>query len=84
MNKNSAFRLFLLISIFCMPILPVAAEVLTGNCGETLYWSFDTETGHLEITGSGKTELQHPWIRLFFWEMPSKPSQIVPFIIVPT
>ena len=57
MKKISAFRLFLLISIFCMPILPVAAEVLTGNCGETLYWSFDTETGHLEITGSGKTEL---------------------------
>ena len=57
MKKISAFRLFLLISIFCMPILPVAAEVLTGNCGETLYWSFDTEKEHLDITGSGKMNL---------------------------
>ena len=32
------------------------AEVYSGSCGESVNWSLDTETGLLEITGSGKME----------------------------
>jgi len=31
----------------------VSAETQTGTCGESLTWSLDTETGILEIAGSG-------------------------------
>ena len=32
------------------------AEVYSGSCGESVNWSLDTETGLLEITGSGEME----------------------------
>lgn len=32
------------------------AEIYSGKCGENANWSLDTETGMLEITGSGKME----------------------------
>ena len=57
MKQFSTLYRLLFVSLFCCFALVLKAEVFTGNCGETLYWSFDTETGHLEITGSGKMNL---------------------------
>ena len=41
------------------------AEVYSGSCGESVNWSLDTETGLLEITGSGEMEdyedYDDPW-----------------------
>ena len=45
------------IAIFCLFSLSLSADTLTGNCGDSLYWSFDTETRHLDITGKGKMQL---------------------------
>ena len=57
---NTLQRLFF-ISLFCAIAISLRAELLTGNCGEKLLWSFDTETEHLDITGSGKMNLtQYP------------------------
>jgi hypothetical protein len=56
MNKLYTWRP-LLIALFSMVALSLKAELITGSCGETLYWSYDTETGHLDITGSGKMNL---------------------------
>ena len=36
------------------------AEVYSGSCGESVSWSLDTETGLLEITGSGEMDY-NPW-----------------------
>ena len=30
-----------------------SAETLSGTCGENVNWTFDTETGVLDITGTG-------------------------------
>ena len=45
------------IAIFYLFSLSLSAETLTGDCGDSLYWSFDTETRHLDITGKGKMQL---------------------------
>lgn len=37
--------------------LPMMADTITGQCGDHLFWSFDTETAHMDITGSGKMNL---------------------------
>ena len=36
--------------------ITVTAETVQGTCGTDLTWSFDTETGRLEITGIGAME----------------------------
>lgn len=33
------------------------ADSITGQCGDSLYWFFDTETHHLDLTGKGKMNL---------------------------
>ena len=33
------------------------ADSITGQCGDSLYWFFDTETHHLDISGKGKMNL---------------------------
>ena len=43
--------------LFALCYLPLAADISTGGCGDNLFWSFDTETGHLDITGSGDMNL---------------------------
>ena len=43
--------------LFALCYLPLAADISTGVCGDNLSWSFDTETGHLDITGSGDMNL---------------------------
>ena len=43
-------------SFICLALFAgttVKAEVWTGYCGDNLQWSLDSETGVLEITGSG-------------------------------
>lgn len=35
------------------PVAKTPAEIVSGSCGYSLTWSFDTETGALTITGSG-------------------------------
>lgn len=50
-KKISIILLFLLLFSLTM------ADSITGQCGDSLYWSFDTETHHLDITGKGKMNL---------------------------
>lgn len=51
MNKKliSFFATF-----YCTMFLSVYAATYSGSCGEALQWTFQTETGVLDITGSGK------------------------------
>lgn len=42
---------------FCLLSIVSWADSLTGMCGDSLAWSFDTETQHLDITGKGKMNL---------------------------
>lgn len=42
---------------FCVLSLVLMADTLTGMCGDSLSWSFNTESGHLDITGQGKMNL---------------------------
>ena len=45
----------LLVALWCLSVsVKSYAEVYSGSCGESVNWSLDTETGLLEITGSGK------------------------------
>ena len=47
----------LLLALWCLSVsVKSYAEVYSGSCGESVNWSLDTETGLLEITGSGKME----------------------------
>lgn len=51
-------RILLLTSMCVFAILSANAKVVTGHCGkyltDSLYWSFDTATGELTITGNGR------------------------------
>ena len=47
----------LLVALWCLSMsVKSYAVVYSGSCGENVYWSLDTETGLLEITGSGEME----------------------------
>ena len=43
--------------LFLLPFSLTMADSITGMCGDSLYWSFDTENRHLDITGKGKMQL---------------------------
>ena len=43
--------------LFLLPFSLTMADTITGQCGDSLYWSFDTENRHLDITGKGKMQL---------------------------
>ena len=45
------------IIIACLSFSWTMADTITGQCGDSLYWSFDTENRHLDITGKGKMQL---------------------------
>jgi hypothetical protein len=45
------------ILFFCLPFSLTMADTITGLCGDSLYWSFNTENRHLDITGKGKMQL---------------------------
>lgn len=51
-------RRFFLFVICIFAVLSANAIVVTGHCGQylsdSLYWSFDTATGELTITGNGR------------------------------
>lgn len=52
--------MFKRISTLLLLLLPFSwtmADSITGQCGDSLYWFFDTETRHLDITGKGKMQL---------------------------
>ena len=44
----------MLCALFPASILTASAETFSGSCGEQLAWKLDTETGLLEITGTGE------------------------------
>lgn len=59
-----------MLSLFCMISIGASAEIYFGSCGDNANWSFDTTTGLLSITGSGKmTDYDYamssnaPWYR---------------------
>ena len=43
--------------LFFLPFSLAMADTITGMCGDSLYWSFDTENRHIDITGKGKMQL---------------------------
>lgn len=58
------YKALFILSI-CLLSVMSWAETLSGVCGDSLSWSFDTETQHLDITGKGKMNLtRYPaWTR---------------------
>ena len=44
----------LLVALWCLSVSVKSYAVYSGFCGESVNWSLDTETGLLEITGSGE------------------------------
>ena len=50
----------MLCALFPASILTASAETFSGSCGEQLAWKLDTETGVLEITGTGEMT-DAPW-----------------------
>ena len=59
-------------AVFCCTMFFTAkADVFTGNCGTNLNWSFNSETGVLDITGSGEMNdyednYNVPWYDFFY------------------
>lgn len=51
------FRRICTILLFFLPFSLTMADSITGMCGDSLYWSFDSETHHLDISGRGKMNL---------------------------
>lgn len=51
------FKRISTILFFFLPFSLTMADSITGMCGDSLYWSFDSETRHLDITGKGKMQL---------------------------
>ena len=51
------FKKISIIFLFLLPFSLAMADTITGQCGDSLYWSFDTETLHLDLTGKGKMNL---------------------------
>ena len=51
------FKKISIILLFLLPFSLALADTITGQCGDSLYWSFDTETHHLDLTGKGKMNL---------------------------
>ncbi len=45
------------IILACLSFSWTMADTITGQCGDSLYWSFDTENRHIDITGKGKMQL---------------------------
>ena len=52
-SKLLMFVVILLISAMIGGTIPVVAEVLSGRCGVNLYWSLDTSTDVLAMSGTG-------------------------------
>ena len=51
------FKKISIILLFLLPFSLAMADTITGQCGDSLYWSFDTENHHLDISGKGKMNL---------------------------
>ncbi len=53
MKKRLLHFAFVVITIICLAAITVSAETYTGACGDNIAWTLDTETGVLEIDGTG-------------------------------
>lgn len=55
MKRLTAIVLSLLMLASMLPVFPQAifADVKNGTCGDSMYWSYDTSTGVLTLSGSG-------------------------------
>ena len=51
------FKRISILFLFLLPFSFAKADSITGQCGDSLYWFFDTETHHLDLTGKGKMNL---------------------------
>ena len=51
------FKRISTILLFVLPFSLTMADSITGMCGDSIYWSVDTETHHLDISGKGKMNL---------------------------
>ena len=51
------FKRISILFLFLLPFSLTMADSITGQCGDSLYWFFDTETHHIDITGKGKMNL---------------------------
>ena len=60
-----ACMVLVMLALFCIGNTEVSAETYSGTCGSGVNWSLDTDTGVLEITGSGRmadfTATSQPW-----------------------
>ncbi len=54
MKLKNCFAILACITSMFLFAISANAEVFTGECGEYLTWSFDSETGVLEIEGEGE------------------------------
>ena len=54
-KRMTAILLALLLTVALIPatVRTASADIVTGQCGDSLAWSLDTETGKLTVTGSG-------------------------------
>ena len=58
----------MLCALFPASILTASAETFSGSCGKQLAWTLDTETGILEITGTGEMT-GYPWSWLSYCDL---------------
>ena len=62
-KKWTCFAMLCLVLLLCLA--PVARADSSGKCGKNLYWSFNSGTGKLTITGSGPMtnykKFNYPW-----------------------
>lgn len=55
LKRNIMKKLLLLLTILLLPKVSVASNPTQGMCGPAVYWSYDSSTHILKITGQGTT-----------------------------
>lgn len=54
---STMIRRLFLVATYCSMVAILFANPHMGHCGDNLFWSFDTVTSHLDITGRGDMNL---------------------------
>ena len=89
MNTRSTFIAILAILL----ALPVAAETLSGTCGDNLSWTLNTETGVLDMTGFGSMNYYEDAVSIPWYDyrasirtinLPEKMTGIAPYAFFET